>query len=578
MPRVSRRCACLSLARARQGGALYALGLIHANRSGGGASPTVTYLSDALRNAGNDETVQHGACLGLGLAAMATGTPAVYDELKTVLYFDMAVGGEGAALGLGLLLLGHGSGSTLSQAAIAELIAYAHDTAHEKIIRSLGLAVGLIMAGQEENAEPVIEQLARDRDPILRYGAMFTIALAYAGTSNNAATRRLLHVAVSDVSDDVRRAAVMCLGIVLFRTPSKVPKLVALLAESFNPHVRYGACMAIGFACAGTGDVESLALLEPMMADVVDFVRQGAFMASAMVLQQLSEARAPRVKAFREKLMSVIKEKHATVLTKVGAVVAAGILDAGGRNACISMQSAGGFTKLSAVAGLVIWAQHWYWFPCYHFLSLSLAPTMLLGLNKDLKMPTAFRVHCATKPSLYEYPAKTVKVEEVKKERVVTAVLSTSAASQARAKRKEALENKDNKDGAEGDDSKATSSSMDVDAEGGAAASASKDGADAKGGDAKGDAKGEDGDAKADGDAAPAEPKKPKGPEPPSFLLPNPSRVTVAQRPHIAFSGAQRYVPVHRNVRPAGAGVASSIRYVAGTRALPRLHRRHCLD
>ena len=174
---------------------------------------------------------------------------------------------RGRRAGLGLLLLGHGTSTELSRAALAELVAYAHDTAHEKIIRALGLSAGLIVAGCEEQAEPVIEQLARDRDPILRYGGMFAIALAYAGTSHNAATRRLLHVAVSDVSDDVRRAAVMSLGLVLFRDPEKVPKLVALLAESFNPHVRYGVCLALGFACAGSGDADALALLEPMMAE-----------------------------------------------------------------------------------------------------------------------------------------------------------------------------------------------------------------------------------------------------------------------------------------------------------------------
>lgn len=27
-----------------------------------------------------------------------------------------------------------------------------------------------------------------------------------------------------------------------------------LLCESFNPHVRYGSCMALGIACAGTGN------------------------------------------------------------------------------------------------------------------------------------------------------------------------------------------------------------------------------------------------------------------------------------------------------------------------------------
>jgi 26S proteasome regulatory subunit N2 len=52
---------------------------------------------------------------------------------------------------------------------------------------------------------------------------------------------------------------------------------VSLLAESYNPHVRYGAAMALGIACAGTGLREAIALLEPMAKfDPVNFVRQGA--------------------------------------------------------------------------------------------------------------------------------------------------------------------------------------------------------------------------------------------------------------------------------------------------------------
>ena len=42
-----------------------------------------------------------------------------------------------------------------------------------------------------------------------RYGGMFVIGMAYRGTANNAAIQKLLHFAVSDVSDDVRRAAVL---------------------------------------------------------------------------------------------------------------------------------------------------------------------------------------------------------------------------------------------------------------------------------------------------------------------------------------------------------------------------------
>ena len=91
------------------------------------------------------------------------------------------------------------------------------------------------------------------RTAILRYGGVFTLALAYAGTSNNNAIRQLLHIAVSDTSDDVRRAAVVSLAFVLFKNPAQVPRIVQLLSESYNPHVRCGATLALGIACAGTG-------------------------------------------------------------------------------------------------------------------------------------------------------------------------------------------------------------------------------------------------------------------------------------------------------------------------------------
>ena len=55
------------------------------------------------------------------------------------------------------------------------------------------------------------------QDPLLRYGGMYAIALAYCGTANNKVIRKLLHIAVSDVNDDVRRSAVLSLGFVLLR-------------------------------------------------------------------------------------------------------------------------------------------------------------------------------------------------------------------------------------------------------------------------------------------------------------------------------------------------------------------------
>lgn len=188
-----------------EGGALYALGLIHAAKAGDSEEGVIPYLLETLSNAGPNEPLQHGGCLAVGLSAMGTADKQMYEVLKNILFNDSAIGGEAAAYGIGLLLLGQSRPDGWTAEALTELLAYAHDTQHEKIIRALGIAAALASYGREEAAETLIETLARDRDAIIRYGAMYTIGLAYAGTGANGAVRRLLHVAVSDVSDDVVR-------------------------------------------------------------------------------------------------------------------------------------------------------------------------------------------------------------------------------------------------------------------------------------------------------------------------------------------------------------------------------------
>ena len=63
--------------------------------------------------------------------------------------------------------------------------------------------------------------------------------------------------------------------------------------------MRYGAAMALGIACSGTGNKEALALIEPMKNDPVNYVRQGALVASALILVQQTEITCPKVKEFR---------------------------------------------------------------------------------------------------------------------------------------------------------------------------------------------------------------------------------------------------------------------------------------
>jgi len=397
-----------------EGGALFGMGLIHAGHS---HAEALKYLSDQLAVAVNNEVLQHGACLGYGLTAMATHDMSIYEELKAVLFTDSAVAGEAAAYAIGLVMVG-----SKSQRIIPEILAYAHDTQHEKIIRGCAIALAMMMFKQEEDAESLIQDLLQDKDPILRYGGCFTIAMAYCGTGANEAVRRLLHVSVSDVSDDVRRAAVLSLGFVMCNEPEQLPPLVKLLAESYNPHVRYAAAMALGICCAGTGNEAAYALLEPLQSDASDFVRQGAMLAIGFLLMQSNDK--DKVEKFRQKVAKVSSSKHEDVITRFGAILGQGIIDAGGRNVCTKFFSQTGVLRTGAAIGMLLFSQMWFWFPLINCLSMTFAPTAIIGVTEKLGIPTNFKFRSGAAPSTYAYPAAAAPPKQEEKAKT-TAVLST---------------------------------------------------------------------------------------------------------------------------------------------------------
>ncbi len=56
----------------------------------------------------------------------------VYEQLKSLLYSDSAVAGEAAGIAMGLTMIGSNN-----EAALTDMMTYAHETQHEKIIRGM---------------------------------------------------------------------------------------------------------------------------------------------------------------------------------------------------------------------------------------------------------------------------------------------------------------------------------------------------------------------------------------------------------------------------------------------------------
>jgi 26S proteasome regulatory subunit N2 len=258
--------------------------------------------------------------------------------------------------------------------------------------------------------------------------------------------------------------------------------------------------MAVGIACAGTGSLEATNLLEPLLRDRVDYVRQSAFIALGMVFMQQNEKAEPKVGRYNKSVFSVLAGRGDT-MTKLGAILGQGIMNAGGRNVSISLLSPSGFKKMEAVVGMAMFQQFWYWHPFINFLSLSFTPTTVIGLNKNLQMPESFNVVSNAKPSLFAYPEEVSL--EVKKEAVELkkATLSTSSKAKRKAKEKKNAE---------------------VDADG-----------DVKMGSVTATTEGETKEAT---EEAEKKPEPEPEPEAESAVLANPSRVTPLQWKHVTLS------------------------------------------
>jgi 26S proteasome regulatory subunit N2 len=216
----------------------------------------------------------------------------------------------------------------------------------------------------------------------------------------------------------------------------------------------------------------------------------------------------------------------------MGAILAQGILDAGGRNVVISLQSHMGFTKMASVVGLALWLQHWFWYPLFHFLELSFQTTLAVGLNKDLKLPKNFALICHSKKSIFATPKRMEEKKEEKKELVATAVLSTTAKAKARQAKhekekkepsKEAETGEKNKTEQEKSEKESEATAMEIDAEGTSSSTGT----------------------------GPTK-KNTQVKEPLSFTLSNPSRVTLTQEQFVVYDLTQRYVPIVPTRRPAG--------------------------
>ena len=185
-------------------------------------------------------------------------------------------------------------------------------------------------------------------------------------------------------------------------------------------------------------------MLNPMLSDPIDYVRQGALIATSMVLMQ-SAAHEPdsRLTEHRKLLAKVAGDKHEDTMAKFGAIIATGILDAGGRNMSIALMSKSGHKIMPAIIGLGVFTHFWFWHPLMLFINLALTPTCAIGVNAKLQMPT-WRFRSNAPPATYAYPpiGQKESKEEVKLAAAVLSITGKKKKADAEADAERAMEEK----------------------------------------------------------------------------------------------------------------------------------------
>lgn len=404
------------------GGALFAYGLILANYTwNDDIIHTITNLLQTTQSA----VIKHGGCFGLGLIAMGSQNQDYYTIIRQILNDKNQadpVAGEAAGYALGLIMLGSGNAAIIN-----DLFDVAKNTRHEKIARSVSFGIAFMMYGLEDKSIEIVDKLLSEREPILRESAAWVTALAYVGTSSNTGLQKLLHISTSDVNDNVRRAATIGLGFILSRDPQRLPSIIKLLAQSYNPAVRNGAALATAIAFSGSGNNEAIEIIKPLLKDEDPFVVQSAMISMALILQEQSDTAVPYCKEFREFLRKKITKNTARSIAvsrqevvQWGVSIAYGILNAGGRNVIVSCNNLNGENSMPATVGLAMFCNYFYWHPLTLMITLAYHPTAIIGLDESLQV-VDWTFFCWKQQSYFDNPpsfdqeAPVVKIDEARK-------------------------------------------------------------------------------------------------------------------------------------------------------------------
>ncbi|UYI28238.1 proteasome regulatory subunit RPN2 [Encephalitozoon cuniculi] len=383
----------------KEGGALMALGLIKAGTFSEEDTEYLLYFLDTEDTLTPE--LAYGVCLGLGLINMGSANREILNKLKELSKVDRTLLVEASVYGMGMLGL-----NSWSVELLEDLRTIAGETEFERVKRAVGISFSLVLMFSEEmfydecNAsngdfKNYINELLYDKDSIMRANGVLSLGSAFVGTGRLGVISTLLPY-INDGDDDVKRAAVIAIGLVCCDDRDLLVGTLEPLSENHNFFVRAAVAVVLGLFLSGTGDKVCTNILEALMYDTNSLVRQSACIGVGFITMQCNPELVPNYKRIIEKLNRLIVDKKESGAVELGAVLGRGLSEGGGRNIVFSVRNMSGITSADRIAGAVLFLHYWYWHPLISMVSLCALPTTVFCFNEDLEeeeieIPTSSR-------------------------------------------------------------------------------------------------------------------------------------------------------------------------------------------
>lgn len=352
-------------------GALMALGIMNAGRND---EETTEYFLNWIDSA--SEEMVFGACIGLGLNMIQTGDKNAFDRLKQLFSVDNTIIQESALYSIGLIYAGCESEDAIG------FVRSIHDKTYlPRVKRVAGLAIALMNAIGRDR-EDLIEYLMSD-DASVRAMGVLSLGTAYAATANLGIIEKIIPL-INDGDDDVKRAAVIATALIGYGDPEIKSACLAPMAENHNLFVRSAAALCLGFFSAGLCDVETCRILEAMLYDSEDLVRQAACMGSGFALMQANPTLVPNYKRTMDRINYLLVTRSESQCVKIGASLGKAISETSARCAIYSLKNYSGQVLCTKLVGALLFFQSWYWYPMLPCVSLCHHPTPLYFFDENL--------------------------------------------------------------------------------------------------------------------------------------------------------------------------------------------------